>query len=379
MTTGRRGCAPTGLLLLGVVLFCLATALLLGALVLLPAAAAELGPAASGLGAPQRTLLQAYLILQAAALDRPAGTDPTAHVIDVAEGEMAASVIDRLAQAGVVRNPGLLRAFLRYRGLDVGVQAGRYTLNGAMTIRELADALQHARPDEMRLTIPEGWRLEQIAQALPYDALAMDPEAFLKAAHRIPEGYSFSDQIPSESSLEGFLFPDTYSLKTEMSAEDLLTSLLDNFERRVDEAMRAGFFRQGLSLYQAVTLASIVEREAIVAQERPLIASVFLNRLRQDMRLEADPTVQYLLGRQPDGGWWKAPLSAEDLALDSPYNTYLVTGLPPGPIANPGLDSLRAVADPQDTDFFYFRAACDGSGEHLFARTFDEHLQNACP
>jgi len=124
-------------------------------------------------------------------------------------------------------------------------------------------------------------------------------------------------------------------------------------------------------------LASIIEREAVQASERPLIASVFLNRLALGIPLQADPTVQYPLGR-PDA-WWKAPLSIEDLQVDSPYNTYLHQGLPPGPIASPGLASLESVAAPVETSYLFFRAACDGSGRHLFATTFEEHLANACP
>jgi UPF0755 protein len=155
--------------------------------------------------------------------------------------------------------------------------------------------------------------------------------------------------------------------------------MLNDFDQRLTAADRAGIAAQGLNLFQGVTLASIVEREAVVADERPLIASVFYNRLAAGMNLDADPTVQYALGFTTQGGWWKSPLDAADLLLESPYNTYRSAGLPPGPIANPGLDSLRAVADPATSDFFYFRAMCDGSGRHAFARTFDEHLQNACP
>ncbi len=148
---------------------------------------------------------------------------------------------------------------------------------------------------------------------------------------------------------------------------------------RVTPELLDGFEAQGLSIYEAVTLASIIEREAVVAEERPRIAGVFLNRLEQGMKLETDPTVQYALGLQADGGWWKTDLTSQDLQFDSPFNTYLHPGLPPGPIANPGLSSLEAVAEPIDTDELYFRALCDGSGRHAFARTFEEHLQNACP
>jgi UPF0755 protein len=144
--------------------------------------------------------------------------------------------------------------------------------------------------------------------------------------------------------------------------------------------LREGFQQQGLSLFQAVTLASIVQREAIVEDEMPLIASVFLNRLKAGMKLESDPTVQYALGYQEESGkWWKSPLSLDELKVDSPYNTYLYSNLPPGPIANPGLNALKAVAFPAQTPYYYFRAACDGSGKHTFAETFEEHQLNACP
>jgi UPF0755 protein len=155
---------------------------------------------------------------------------------------------------------------------------------------------------------------------------------------------------------------------------------LSNFSIKVDFAMREGFQHQGLSLYQAVTLASIVQREAVVEDEMPLIASVFLNRLADGIKLDSDPTVQYALGyisRQKS--WWKNPLTLDDLQVDSPYNTYRNPGLPPGPIANPSLNALLAVAFPAQTPYYYFRAACDGSGRHAFAKTFAEHQANACP
>ena len=132
-------------------------------------------------------------------------------------------------------------------------------------------------------------------------------------------------------------------------------------------------------MHQALILASIIEREAILDEEMPLIASVFLNRLDQNMQLAADPTVQYALGYNSNqNSWWTNPLSLEDLKYQSPYNTYIHVGLPPGPICNPGLNALQAVAMPAQSDFFYFRAACDGSGSHNFAVTFEEHLENGC-
>ena len=144
--------------------------------------------------------------------------------------------------------------------------------------------------------------------------------------------------------------------------------------------MQAGFENMGLSVDDAVRLASVIEREAVVDQEKTLIASVFLNRLAIGMKLEADPTVQYSLGyNEIQETWWTNPLSSADLQIDSGYNTYRYAGLPPGPICNPSVDSLRAVAFPAQTPYYFFRATCDDSGKHNFAETYNEHVGNACP
>jgi UPF0755 protein len=155
--------------------------------------------------------------------------------------------------------------------------------------------------------------------------------------------------------------------------------LYQQFIDQITPELEDQLSNHGLNLHQAVILASIIEREAVLDEEMPLIASVFLNRLNQEFQLAADPTVQYALGYNSDqNNWWTNPLSLEDLKYQSPYNTYLNTGLPPGPICNPGPDALLAVAYPAHTNFLYFRAACDGSGSHSFALTFEEHLENAC-
>jgi UPF0755 protein len=155
--------------------------------------------------------------------------------------------------------------------------------------------------------------------------------------------------------------------------------LLLEFSNTLSYEIKAGIEQQGLSLYEGVILASIVEREAILAEEMPIIASVFYNRLAIGMRLETDPTVQYAIGYNPgQGTWWTNPLSLSDLQIDSPYNTYLYPGLPPSPISNPSITALQAVAFPAQTPYYYFRAACDGSGRHNFSETYDQHLSNAC-
>ncbi len=372
----RLGCLFASILSF---VFLCASVWVVGILILgIPQANVRLGPPSPALNPVLRTMLSGYLLLNETALDSPAG-DPLAIIeIEVHEGETASDVVDRLLAAGVIENDLLLRSYLRYRGLDVGVEAGRYSVHGGMTIRQLAEILQTASPFLNIFTVTEGWRLEEIAQNFIVSGLGIDPEEFLAFTHHHVNGYSFSSALPDPPTLEGFMFPDTYYFTPESTVDEVVTTMLDNFEIKVTPELRAGFERQGLSLYAAVTLASIVEREAVVPEEQPLIASVFINRLRMGMKLEADPTVQYVLGLQGEG-WWKAPLSLADLEIDTPFNTYRYPGLPPTPIANPGLAAIRAVAFPAESTYLYFRAMCDGSGRHAFAETFEQHLLNACP
>ncbi len=375
----RRGSSLPGCLMLASIIMVLLMVGIAAAVILADGAGLPLPPAASPteMSGIDRAWLQAYLFLRGRALSQPAGDPAAMAEIIVLPGESAEAVIDSLVAAQIVDEPALLSAYLRLYGLDTRIQAGRYALSGSMSAFQIAEALQLAIISQQRLTVPEGWRLEQIAEALPSDGTGVSPEDFLRAAQR---GEALQELLGvTAESTEGFLFPDTYALGESTSAEDLVQTMVETFDDRVGPSLRSGFEGRGLTLFQGVIMASVIEREAVIAEERPLIASVFINRLQQGMRLEADPTVQYALGRQPDGSWWKASLTQADLESDSPYNTYLYAGLPPSPIANPGLASLSAVAAPAQTDFLFFRAACDGSGRHLFAETFDEHLNNACP
>jgi UPF0755 protein len=237
--------------------------------------------------------------------------------------------------------------------------------------------LQSATLTEVTFTVLPGWRMEEIAAALPTSGLPITPEEFLAAAST-PS--SFPDLIPAGASAEGFLYPDSYILPRTTTADQLISVLVQGFIAHLPGDYPAAFTAQGLTLYQAVTLASIIQREVLVNDEMPLIASVFYNRLAIGMKLQTDPTVQYALGFNVlQGTWWTTPLSASDLQFDSPYNTYLYPGLPPGPISNPGLAALAAVAYPAESPYYYFQAKCDGSGLHNFAETFEQHEQNYCP
>jgi len=373
----RSGCGTFIItLILGVL--CLLAILAGIAFLGLPETLVDIGPVSPALEPVERISLTGYLLLHLKDLKTPL-SDPSQVVeLAVLQGESAATVVSKLESMDFIRDGTLLRNYLRYSGLDTSIEAGGYVLNGGMTVREIAEALQSAKTTDWNFTVVEGWRREQIAQALENSDLEIGSEEFFQATTDLPGKYFSLADIPPGMSLEGFLFPDTYSLDRETTAEEFVLAMLENLDSRITPEMQAGFQVQGLNFYQAITLASIVEREAVVADERELIASVFLNRLSMGIKLEADPTVQYALGQQVDGSWWKAPLSLVDLQINSPYNTYVIEELPIGPICNPGLDSLRAVAFPATSPYLYFRAMCDGSGRHSFALTFEEHQLNAC-
>ncbi len=319
-----------------------------------------------------------YMILQARANDinTPISNDPTEVPFTIEPGESALDVAGRLQEMGLVSDAQLFRQFLRYNNLDSSIEAGDYVLRRNMNMKEVGQALQKATTKEVVVTIPEGWRAEQIAEMLTNEGV-MDGSAFLVAVRggTIVEHNILFDR-PAGESYEGYLFPDTYRLPQNATPEDLIQRMLDNLASKLPANAIDLASQQGLSFYNVLTIASIVEREAVLAEERPIIASVYLNRLQQGMYLQADPTVQYAMGYQPDSRqWWKTPVTLEEYsAVDSPYNTYLHPGLPPGPIANPGIDSIMAVLQPASTNYLFFVAY--GDGKHVFAETYEEHQKN---
>jgi UPF0755 protein len=339
----------------------------------------QFGNPAATLGLSGRVLYPLELFINRNKLI--AATDPggAEKLFEIAQGESVAMVCLRLAQEGLIADSEAFRIYLVYSGLDRFLQAGRFRLSSQMTPLEIADQLMDATPTEAAFTILAGWRIEEIAANIATSGLPISEEAFINAAYN-PSSYHLSFLLIADvDSLEGFLFPGSYIISREADIDAVIEMVLSAFTDKVDEKLLEGFIRQGLSMDEAVTLASIVEKEAIIDDEKPMIASVFYNRLAIGMRLETDPTVQYGLGYNPSTqSWWKSPLTISDLAVNSAYNTYLITGLPPTPICNPDLGSLRAVAFPAETPYFYFRAACDGSGRHNFAITFEEHVNNQC-
>jgi UPF0755 protein len=309
----------------------------------------------------------------------PAGDDETPVSFVVEPGETGLEVAERLNELGLIADPRLFRYYVIEHGLTI--EAGEYVLDQTMSPFEIAEALQFGRANEVALTIPEGRRLEEIADLaaeigidrLDFIAFVTSPTSSTQVAGVFD--HEFLKDRPENATLEGYLFPDTYLLPPGANARDLIDRMLSAFESRVTPEMRAQAVVQDLTLHDVIILSSIVEREAVLSEERTAIASVYLNRLANGMKLDADPTVQYALG-QP-GDWWPE-ITADDYATtDSPWNTYLYVGLPPGPIANPGLDSIKAVLTPADTQYLFFMRDCDADdGSHLFAATQEEHLAN---
>ena len=332
----------------------------------------------SSLDNSNRIIYSAKLFLKRDLLMTPYSPVGSEHLFIIEPGQLAADVVNNLSNEKFIKDPGILRDYLVYRGIDKLLQSGTYLLNPAMKPIEIANALYDANPQDVAFSFLAGWRAEEIAALLPTSGLEISVEDFLKLIHNPPK--SLSALISSGiTSLEGFLPPGNYHILKTATVEELIKQLLINFLNRMPANYEELLIKTGLSLDQAVTLASIVEKETILPEEAPIIASVFINRLDAGMPLQSDPTVQYALGYIEDQKtWWKNPLTGNDLTFESPYNTYIYPGLPPTPICNPGLASILAVLEPADTDFLYFRAACDGSGKHSFSLSFEDHLKAVC-
>ena len=306
--------------------------------------------------------------------------DSTRIVVTIPPGSTASDIGVLLQQRGLIRWSVLFRIAADQAGAGSQLAAGDYELSKSMSTPEIVQVLaKGAVKRGLVATIPEGWRSEQVADRLQTTGFAARDE-FLNAV-AAPQTVPGLDLLPTSPPprLEGYLFPETYEVSRPVPGARAAELMVHMFTQRVGDALRTQSDTT-LTTQQVLTLASIVEREAKVPSERATIASVYLNRLAAGMPLQADPTVQYAVATR-DGpaaatyGYWRG-LTAADLEIDSPYNTYAHAGLPPGPICNPGEASIRAVLQPGKTNYLYFVASTDGSGTHLFARTLDEHNAN---
>jgi UPF0755 protein len=288
--------------------------------------------------------------------------------------ETVDSVSNRLEEEGLIRSGTYFRLRMRVGSADAQLKAGQFELRPSMTVTEIIDRLTtSAAMGAATVRFQEGWRTEQYADALVEAGLIETPEEFLEVVQQGQWNYDFLATRPSGADLEGYLFPDTYEFRIDATPEDIINTMLENFDNRVTPEMRELADDLGYNFHNVITIASIIEREAVVAEEREIIASVFYNRLDENMPLQADPTVQYVVGGP--GNWWPE-ITQADIDRMAPHNTYQRPGIPPWPIANPGLASIEAALNPAETDYLFFVATGDGSGAHRFAETYEEHQQN---
>lgn len=313
-------------------------------------------------------------------------------VITISDEDDDSTVAEKLKDAELIRYPIVFENMMRFSGTEL--KPGTYNLRIGMSTTQILDTITiavvaeegdgeataaegPARP-EFSVTFIEGQRIEENAVVLEEAGMPGAAVEYIELANDVDfwrDTYSFLEGVPEGGSLEGFLFPSTYTVPSNATVASVIDYQLSTFEQTLTPEILAGYEAQGLSIYEAVTVASIVEREAAVAIERPSISEVYLNRLEDNMNMNADPAQQYGLGTEEN--WW--PSLNEDGNLEkskqTPYDTYLAenTGLPPGPISNPGSASLQSVAAPASDGFYYFVATGDCSGEHRFSVTYEEH------
>ena len=282
-------------------------------------------------------------------------SDTTHKSFSVKKGENVREIASHLKSDGLIKDPVLFFVLVKQLGLDSKIQAGDFVLSPSMSTTDIAHALQVGTSD-FSIVVPEGKRAQEIADKL-------------KATFP-----TFNESWRGQLILnEGYLFPDTYSFSKDVTIDKIVETMRTNFDKKY--SLLPQNEKTGLSQEQIVILASMVEREARHANDRPIVASVMLNRIKNGMPLQIDATVQYALGYQPQGKtWWKKEVTFEDLKLNSPYNTYIITGFPPKPIANPGIEALDAAINPANTNYIFYIS--DKNGINHYSRTLDEHNAN---
>ena len=331
---------------------------------------------------PISTLKQSVLLYQGREkmLAAAKGNGLFEEKVTIQPDENVQQMCDALEQTNMVVSGDLTCTYLAYSGKDRKIQPGNYTVPAGLNAISVADLVSDVTKRDKQFILYAGWRMEEVAEMVDNLGLSFNSSDFLKFVTAPTEVYREQMQIPQGKSLEGYLFPGSYSMKPDITLEEFIAELLVRFKTTIlTEEFNRDLQASGLSLHQAVTMASIIQRETLAEEEMPTIASVFYNRLAIDMFLQTDPTVQYALGYDSQTGtWWKSMLTYADLEVNSPYNTYRNPGLPPGPISNPGLAALKAAVAPGETEFLFFRAKCDGSMTHNFSKTYEEHLNLGC-
>ena len=299
-------------------------------------------------------------------VENKSAADDEKHVqVKIREGSSTAEIAEKLSEKGVIKSPLRFRILARLRGYDDKFRPGAYTFTTGMEDDEVFAKLLTGEKRLVRFTIPEGFGVKEIAERLASLDL-VDKEDFLKEAADFTP-YDYMRKRPNVFyAAEGFLFPDTYAVESDTEIAEIMELMARTLDDRLTKKMRTRAEEMGLSIYDLITLASLVEREVRFPEDRPIVAQVLLKRLKLNMPLQTDATLQYLMDTP------KEEVSITDTQIDSPYNTYQHVGLPPGPIANPGMAAIEAVLHPSETEYLYFVA--DRRGHNHYAYTYEEHL-----
>jgi UPF0755 protein len=295
------------------------------------------------------------------------GYESAEQFVEIPRGATAGDIRHRLVDAGVVEGDLTMRAALMWSRQAGKLKAGEYRFDRPLSAMEVIDRLVRGDVHTQRVTFREGLTIAEMADVFAMQALGQASD-FVAAAK---DASLIADLDPAARDLEGYLFPETYTVSRSTSAVELVSAMVARFRDNFPEAARQRAAADGFSVREAVTLASLVEKETARGDERPMVSAVYRNRLKIGMGMQADPTVIYALQK---AGQYRGNLTRENLQFDSPYNTYRYAGLPPGPIASPGRASLVAAVKPADVDYLYFVSKNDGT--HVFASTLDEHNRN---
>ncbi len=285
---------------------------------------------------------------------------------EIKKGQSVKDIAFSLKNAGLIRNPWVFIGYLTYKGTTGELIAGDYLLKENMNLVEIAEVLTSGETAQKKITIPEGWQIKEIADYLDKEGI-VEKEDFIAATKKDYE-FDFLKDKPRDLDLSGYLFPDTYSLPYKVTAEEIVLKMLFNFDKKLDSNLRKEIKNSGKTIFEVLTLASIVEKEVSKDSDRTIVAGIFYKRLENDMKLEADATINFITGKN------NPQSSLEDIKIDSPYNTYLYKGLPPGPICNPGLLAIKAVIYPKETNYLFYLNRQD-TGETIFSETYEEHLE----
>lgn len=316
--------------------------------------------------------LAAYFTIAISGEIRGKNVSEETGVITVEKGDNTTKIGDKLKEAGIIKYPTAFRFYAKFTGCDTNIQLGAFEFKKGESYENIfADLNKSQYRESVSLTFPEGYRVSQIVDKLVAAGIGTE-QGFYDAINNDFYSYDYLPDAGTENRLEGFLYPDTYAFFVDDTEHNIINKMLKRFDDVITENKIKDKLGD-MTLYEAVTLASIIQKEGGTVGDFANISSVFHNRMKIGMKLQSDATITYVLKKEDV----KTVLSYADLQTDSPYNTYLHEGLTPTPIANPGIDALIAAVEPAQTEYYYFVAKLDGTGESVFSKTYKEHLKNS--